>query len=55
MNAKERIMMVMRGTGIPDRVPVSIGISEAYPVRFTTDDYLQFFHSFVVYPRNANL
>lgn len=37
-------MTVMRGCGLPDRVPVSIGISEGYPVRFTTDDYLEFFH-----------
>ena len=44
MNSKERIMMVMRGEGLPDRVPVSIGITEGYPVRFTTGDYLEFYY-----------
>ncbi len=42
MTSKERITTVMRG-GTPDRVPVTLGLSEMVPVRFFGDDYIQFF------------
>jgi Uroporphyrinogen decarboxylase (URO-D) len=42
MNAKERITVAMKN-GIPDRVPVTLGLSESVPVRFFTDDYIEFF------------
>jgi len=32
----------MRG-GMPDRVPVTLGLSEMVPVRYSTDDYVKFF------------
>jgi len=42
MNAKERITVAMKNE-IPDRVPVTLGLSESVPVRFFTDDYIEFF------------
>jgi len=42
MTSKERITVAMKG-GIPDRVPVSLGLSEMVPVRYFTDDYVKFF------------
>lgn len=43
MTKKERILCVMR-LGTPDRVPVSAGISEMIPVRFSGKTYPQIFH-----------
>ena len=42
MTSKERITTAMRG-GIPDRVPVTLGLSEIIPVQKFTDDYIEFF------------
>jgi len=42
MTSKERITVAMKG-GIPDRVPVTLGLSEMVPVRYFTDDYVKFF------------
>jgi uroporphyrinogen decarboxylase len=42
MTSKERITVAMRG-GAPDRVPVTLGLSEMVPVRYATDDYVEFF------------
>jgi len=42
VNAKERITIAMRN-GTPDRVPVTLGLSEMVPVRYFGDDYVQFF------------
>ena len=42
MTSKERITVAMNG-GIPDRVPVTLGLSESVPVRYFTDDYVKFF------------
>ena len=42
MNSKERITTAMRN-GIPDRVPVTMGLSEMIPVRYFGNDYIEFF------------
>lgn len=42
MTPKERITIAMKG-GTPDRVPVTLGLSEIIPVQKTTDDYIEFF------------
>ncbi len=42
MNSKERITAAMEG-GVPDQVPVTLGLSEMMPVKYFTDDYIQFF------------
>ncbi|MFH1970717.1 MAG: uroporphyrinogen decarboxylase family protein [Verrucomicrobiota bacterium] len=42
MTSKERITIAMQG-GVPDRVPVTLGLSEMVPVRYFTDDYVKFF------------
>ena len=42
MTSKERITVAMAG-GVPDRVPITLGLSEMVPVRYFTDDYIQFF------------
>ncbi|MCX6985790.1 MAG: hypothetical protein NT118_13735 [Lentisphaerae bacterium] len=42
MTPKERITVAMKG-GIPDRVPVTLGLSESVPVRYFTDNYIEFF------------
>ena len=42
VNPKERITVALEG-GIPDRVPVTLGLSEMVPVRFFTDNYIDFF------------
>ena len=42
MNPKKRITTAIRH-GIPDRVPVTLGLSESVPVRYFTDDYIEFF------------
>lgn len=42
MNSKERITIAMSG-GTPDCVPVTLGLSEMVPVRYFTDDYIEFF------------
>ena len=42
MTSKERITVALGG-GTPDRVPVTLGLSEMVPVRFCTDDYVEFF------------
>ncbi|MBI4025258.1 MAG: hypothetical protein HY360_09785 [Verrucomicrobia bacterium] len=41
MTPKERITVALRG-GRPDRVPVTLGLSEMVPVRYCTDDYVRF-------------
>jgi len=41
MNAKQRITVALEG-GTPDRVPVSLGLSEMVPVRYFGDDYIAF-------------
>jgi hypothetical protein len=42
MTSKERITTAMK-CGKPDRVPVTIGLSEIIPVRYYGNDYIQFF------------
>jgi hypothetical protein len=42
MTPKERITTAMRN-GVPDRVPVTLGLSEIIPVQKFTDDYIEFF------------
>jgi len=42
LNAKERIVAALRG-GTPDRVPVTLGLSEMVPVRKSGLDYIEFF------------
>jgi uroporphyrinogen decarboxylase len=42
MTPKERLTVAMAG-GTPDRVPVTLGLSEMVPVRYSTDDYIEFF------------
>ena len=42
MNPKERITVALKG-GTPDRVPVTLGLSEMVPVRYFTNDYIEFF------------
>lgn len=42
MNSKERITVAL-SHGTPDRVPVTLGLSESVPVRYVTDDYIEFF------------
>ena len=42
MTPKERITVALNG-GVPDRVPVALGLSEMVPVRYFGDDYIQFF------------
>ena len=42
MTSKERITTALRN-GIPDRVPVTMGLSEMVPVRYFGDDYIEFF------------
>ena len=42
MNSKERITVALKG-GRPDRVPVTLGLSEMVPVRYFGNDYVSFF------------
>lgn len=42
MTPKERITVAMRNER-PDRVPVTLGLSEMVPVRYFGDDYIEFF------------
>lgn len=42
MTSKERITTAMR-CGIPDRVPISLGMSEMVPVKYFGNDYIEFF------------
>lgn len=42
MTSKERITIAMKG-GTPDRVPVTLGLSEIIPVLKFTNDYIEFF------------
>ena len=42
MTPKERITVALTG-GIPDRVPVTLGLSEMVPVRFFGGNYIEFF------------
>ncbi|NOY75937.1 MAG: hypothetical protein GXP32_09150 [Kiritimatiellaeota bacterium] len=42
MKSKERITTAIRH-GVPDRVPVTLGLSESVPVRYFTDDHIEFF------------
>ena len=42
MTSKERITTAMK-CGVPDRVPVTMGLSEMVPVKYFGDDYLEFF------------
>ena len=41
MEPKERITVAMAG-GVPDRVPVTLGLSEMVPVRYFGNDYIAF-------------
>ena len=41
MTSKERITVAIEG-GTPDRVPVTLGLSEMVPVRYFGDDYIAF-------------
>lgn len=42
MTSKERITIAMKG-GIPDRVPITMGLSEMVPVNYFGGDYIEFF------------
>jgi uroporphyrinogen decarboxylase len=42
MTSKERITVALKG-GIPDRVPVTMGLSEMVPVKYCGNDYIEFF------------
>lgn len=42
MTSKERITTAMKNQ-VPDRVPVTLGLSEMVPVRYFGDDYISFF------------
>ena len=41
MNSKDRFTVALEG-GCPDRVPITLGLSEMVPVRYFGGDYVQF-------------